>query len=174
MTDRVAVGFRCHSGWAVLVVVSGSPGSPVVLDRRRVALVDESLPRQPYHAVAESGLPGSVIDAVAEAASNAVSAALRSNAGTDAVGVVASERRIPASLHQILGSHALLHAAEGHLFERAVIEGAEAVGLRVHVVEPKSIVVPAVVDALRTSIGPPWQKDHKWATIAALAALAPE
>jgi len=169
--DPAAVGFCCHSGWAVLVVVSGSAGSPVLLDRRRVELVDASLPRQPYHAVAEGGWPESVIDAVAEAASIAVGEALRSVARADALGVVATERRLPASLEQILASHALLHAAEGHLFERAVIEAARGAGLRIHVVEPHSIEVPAAVDALRRSVGPPWQKDHKWATTAALAAL---
>jgi hypothetical protein len=172
VTDRVAVGFRCHSGWAALVVVSGSPSSPVVLDRARVALVDQSLPRQPYHAVAERGLPGSVIDAVARAARAAAARALQSVARADAVGVVATERRIPSSLDQVLASHALLHAAEGQLFERAVIEAADDAGLLVHVVEPKSIKVSAAVEGLRRSIGAPWQKDHKWAATAALAALA--
>ena len=66
----------------------------------------------------------------------------------------------------------LLHAAEGQLFERAVIEAADDAGLLVHVVEPKSIKVSAAVEGLRRSIGAPWQKDHKWATTAALAALA--
>lgn len=171
MTDRAAVGFRCHSGWAVLVVVSGSDASPLLLDRRRVELVDESMPRQPYHAVAEGGLPESVIDAVAQAARHGVAKALRSITAADALGVVATERRIPPSLDQILASHTLLHAAEGHLFERAVIEAADDAGLRVHVVEPRSIEVPAAVEALGRTIGPPWQKDHKWATTAALAAL---
>jgi hypothetical protein len=155
-----------------VVVASGSRSAPVVLDRRRIELVDQSLPRQPYHAVAEGGLPRSVIDAVTQAASDAVVRVLRSVAHADAVGVVATERRLPPSLDQILASHTLLHAAEGHLFERAVIEAAADAGLPVHVVDAKSIKVSAAVEALRSSIGPPWQKDHKWATTAALAALA--
>jgi hypothetical protein len=171
VSDRAAVGFRCHSGWAVLVVVSGSTGSPVLLDRRRIELVDQSLPRQPYHAVAEGGWPRSVIDKVANAASTAVVQALRPVTRADAVGVVATERPIPTGLDQILASHALLHAAEGRLFERAVIDAAGDADMGVHVVEPGSIEVPPAVDALRRSVGPPWQKDHKWATTAALAAL---
>jgi hypothetical protein len=155
----------------VLVVVSGSPASPVLLDRRRVELVDESLPRQPYHAVAEGGWPRSIIEAVAEAASNAVQEALRSVAPADALGLVATERRVPANLDHILGSHTLLHAAEGQLFERAVVEAAHGAGLPVHVVEPNSITVSVAVHDLGLSLGPPWQKDHKWATTAALAAL---
>ena len=168
-----AAGFRCHTGWAVLIVAAGSAGSPVVLDRRRVELVDGSLPRQPYHAVAEAGWPRTVIDEVAQQARDAVTAALRSVGPADTVGVVATERRIRSSLDRILASHALLHAAEGQLFERAVIEAADDAGVPVHVVDPRSLTVPATVETLGRSLGPPWQKDHKWATTAALLALAP-
>jgi hypothetical protein len=155
-----------------LVVVSGSSSAPVVLDRRRVELVDRSLPRQPYHAVAERGAPRGTIDAVAKAASGAAARAVASVARADAVGVVATERRIPSDLDRILASHALLHAAEGHLFERAVIEAAADAGLAVHVVEPRTIEVPPAVEALRAVVGAPWQKDHKWAATAALAAVS--
>jgi hypothetical protein len=172
MTERVGVGWRCHSGWAVVVVASGSEHSPVVLDRRRVELVSDSLPRQPYHAVAESGAATSVIDLVAGDARRAVHETLQAIGRADAVGLVAPERRIPPSVDRILASHALLHAAEGHLYERAVIEVADDVGLEVHVVAPRSIEVSAAVDSLRRAIGPPWQKDHKWAMTAALGALA--
>jgi hypothetical protein len=159
-----------------MVIVSGSPNTPLVHDRRRIALVDDSLPRQPYHAVAESGWPNSIIEAVAEAARQAVSQALATGAtavGTDvvAVGVVATERRIPAHLDQILRSHAYLHAAEGQLFERAVIEAGHDAGLPIHVVDPGSITVTPAINGLGGSIGPPWQKDHKWATAAALMAV---
>jgi hypothetical protein len=171
VTERVAVGFRCHSGWAVLVVASGAPSAPVVLDRRRVELLDESLPRMPYHAVAEFGYPLPVIDEVVRSAHEAATRVLQTVGRVDAVGLVATERRIPESLDQILASHALLHSAEGHLYERAVIEAADDVGLPVHVVAPASIQVPTAVDELRQSLGAPWQKDHKWATTAALAAL---
>lgn len=173
MTEHAAVGVRCHSGWAVVVVVSGSAGSPAVLSRRRVELVDGSLPRQPYHAVAEAGLPAGVIDEVAEAATAAAAEALRRAAPADAVGVITTERRIPSALDRILASHALLHAAEGQLYERAVVDAAADAGLRVVAVDPGAIEVPAAVEALGRSIGPPWQKDHKWAATAALAALAP-
>jgi hypothetical protein len=171
MTGR-AVGIRCHSGWAVLIIVSGSAAAPVVLERRRVELVDGSVPRQPYHAIAEAGWPPSTVDEVAQQARDAVTAALRSAAPVDALGVVATERRIPPDLDRILASHALLHAAEGHLFERAVIEAADDAGLPVHVVDPRSLAVPAAVETLGRTLGPPWQKDHKWAATAALAALA--
>ena len=40
-----ALGWRTHSGWAVVVAVSGTPSHPHVLARERVQLVDEPLPR---------------------------------------------------------------------------------------------------------------------------------
>jgi hypothetical protein len=86
---------------------------------------------------------------------------------------VATERRIPASLDRILTSHALLHAAEGRLFEWAAIEAGDEAGMPVHLVDPRSLTVPAAVESLGRSLGPPWQKDHKWAATAALMALAP-
>ena len=51
--ERVALGLRAHSGWAVLVALGGPPAAPVVVDRRRLALCDDSFPRQPYHAAEE-------------------------------------------------------------------------------------------------------------------------
>jgi hypothetical protein len=173
VTGRVAVGVRCHSGWAVLVVVTGSHAGPVVLNRQRVELVEDSLPRQPYHLVAEGARPRDVIDAVAESARRNAHSALLSIAGAAVVGLVAADRRLPTSLDQILASHTFLHAAEGALYENSVIAAAADAGLRVHLLEPRAIQVPAAVENLRSSIGSPWTKDHKWATSAALAALKP-
>ena len=43
------VGVSEHNGWAIFVCVSSEKGKPVVIDRRRVQLLDSGLPRQPYH-----------------------------------------------------------------------------------------------------------------------------
>src|ERR1700692_3316748 len=60
--NKAAVGFRVHSGWTALVVVSLDKGAPLVLSRRRVQLVETFSYkfRQPYHTaekmpVAEAG-----------------------------------------------------------------------------------------------------------------------
>ena len=50
------LGWRAHSGWAVVVAVGGLPADPIILSREHVELLDGSLPRQPYHAAAERGL----------------------------------------------------------------------------------------------------------------------
>ena len=48
---RAALGFHMHSGWGVLVAVSGRFNSVDILDRRRIVTADPALPgaMQPYH-----------------------------------------------------------------------------------------------------------------------------
>jgi hypothetical protein len=47
---EVAFGWKAHAGWAALVVVGRGERGFLVVDRRRVALVDEAWARQPCHA----------------------------------------------------------------------------------------------------------------------------
>src|SRR6266852_8877045 len=58
-TRQAALGFRVHSGWAAVVAVCVERGSPVVLARQRVHLVETFTYefRQPYH-TAEKMLDG--------------------------------------------------------------------------------------------------------------------
>src|SRR5882724_501314 len=56
--DVAALGLRAHSGWAALVVVTGHPQFPEVIGRRRIELVDSTIPGagQPYHTAEEMAL----------------------------------------------------------------------------------------------------------------------
>jgi hypothetical protein len=90
----------------------------------------------------------------------------------DGVGVVAKIRSLPADLERILRAHALLHAAEGDLYEEALTEGALRAGLPVQRVTPTSISLEPKLDAAGRALGPPWQKDHKLAASAALWVLS--
>ena len=55
--ESCVLGFAPHSGWAAVVVIGGTPRTPLVLARERLELSDASLPgaKQPYHAI--EGLP---------------------------------------------------------------------------------------------------------------------
>jgi len=46
---RVVVGVADHNGWAILVCAAMISGEPAVVDRRRVRLIEEGVPNQPYH-----------------------------------------------------------------------------------------------------------------------------
>jgi hypothetical protein len=167
----------------VVVVVGGSRSRLTLVDRRRIALIDDPLPAQPYHAAAEGNLDldqGAGLIASVEAAAGAAAvgglgamagAARQAGYRPAAVAVVAKVRSIPADLQAILRSHALLHAAEGDLYERALLAGADDLGLTAHRVDATTLELGSHVDALGRVAGPPWQKDHKLAAAAALTIL---
>ena len=155
-----------------MVTVSGTRRRPVVASRRRIELIGARLPRQPYHAIAEEGAPRTVVAQVERAALKAARSAVTSAVGVRVVGVVAAERQLPSDIDAILRSHARLHAAEGRLYERCVIDAAGELGLPVLSLDPAFLDVCEAVEGLGRVLGPPWQKDHKLATEAALAALS--
>jgi hypothetical protein len=184
----IGLGWRVHSWWAVVVAVSGPASSPVIVHREQVTLLDDESVREPYHAAVTLPLDevpafiGSV-EQDAEAAAVAAIRGLVSSLGpVEAVGVVGGNRRLPTELPRILASHALLHASERDLYERALVRGAAGAGLPVVTIPATGTLfddashvlgVPLApsLAALGKSIGPPWRKDHKEATAAALVAL---
>ena len=189
---EVAAGFATHSGWAVAVVVGLADAHLQVHDRRRVELVAPDLPRQAYHAAAD--LPASdgvevvaaVDRSIAEHARRvlaAVRADLDRGLSLVAVGVVGRPRDIP-DVATVLASHALMHASEGEQYRRGLAEAGDELALPVLRADPAGLE-QAAADAigwgsshladehthLRSTLGPPWQRDHRHATAAALLAL---
>ena len=193
-----ALGFRAHSGWAALIAVAGSPASPSILLRQRVALADPgtSGSKQPYHAaegrklaIAEK-IIGRCARRLARQAVRRVIRELEAE-GHRVVGcglLLASGRPLPR-LESILASHALIHAADGELFRDALAHAMERSGLSVTRVREKELfdraardfrtaaeVLRRRVDETGRPIGPPWTQDQKLASLAgwlALAAISP-
>jgi hypothetical protein len=196
---RAALGVRMHSGWGVLVAVSGDANSVEVADRRRIVTTDPRTPgaNQPYHYAANLGLPESErflanCAAISEGlALAAVEEVLRDMDGRDyrIVGsavLLASGRRLP-SLSKILASHPLIHTAEGEFFRNAVRSACERLNISVQAIRERELDERAKVafgdaasrvqrriSSLGSSIGPPWTKDHKTAALAASMILARE
>jgi len=198
---RVAFGFRVHTGWAALVAVQGpaSLDSPVILDRRRVEMMEGGNPDAPafvYHAAAKLPLKsaGQLVQRAAELAKSRASAALESamrelsQAGHTVVasGIVAGKR--PAalpSLERILAAHSLIHSAEGELYRQAVIAASEGLQLSVTTVpagelysrasktlgQPVDWIQRRLAEMARL-VGAPWTVDQKEGLLAALLALA--
>src|SRR2546426_380246 len=50
---EVTFGMKAHSGWAALVVLGKRDSDFVVVDRRRIELVEDDWAKQPYHAAEE-------------------------------------------------------------------------------------------------------------------------
>jgi len=191
---HAAIGFRDHSGWAIAIAIGLElGGTPVLLERSRLTICPDNLPRQPYHAVAERGFPRDTIRLVEEAALGSATdelARLRETLSTGGHDVVAAgighaAGSIPASLEAILRTHTLLHAAEGRLFREALAEAAAEIGLAVSRFLQRDVMslaasaldaAPTALDAHLTAIGkgagPPWRKDHREAAAAAIIALS--
>jgi hypothetical protein len=185
-----------HSGWAAVVAVCVEKGAPVVLGKQRVHLVDTFTYefRQPYH-TAEKMLLGQAREFIARMQAEARRLAYRAireiESRTQEQGVkltrcgllLASGRPLP-ELEKILGSHALIHTADGELFREALLHASARCGLgeftikekelleragQVFLAKPKEIL--RHVTELGRGLGAPWSQDEKFATLAAWLAL---
>jgi hypothetical protein len=155
---RAALGVRMHSGWGVLVAVSGDANSVEVkiIDRRRIVTTDPTIPgaNQPYHYAAslglsELGLPESErylanCAAVSERlALAAVGEVVRELDGrhyriVGSAVLLASGRPLP-SLSKILASHPLIHTAEGEFFRHAVSKACERLKISVTAIRERDL-----------------------------------
>ena len=183
---RTALGFRAHSGWAAMVAVAGTLDAPRVLERRRIVIADLDMPgsKQPYHAAAEMPFPKAeahvrkAIESSRALALEAIEAtvkALRSQGHEVAgCGVVLGAGKAMPGLEAVLASHPLIHTAEGEMFRDALVWAAREHRLPVTGVREKALD-PTALERIGTFgklIGPPWTQDQKYATVAALMALA--
>jgi hypothetical protein len=189
---EAAVGVATHSGWAVAVTAGlDEDGRLAVLDRCKVTLIDEDLPRMAYHAAADldpaaaDRLVASVDASIVEC-SRAVLRDLVASGGSASVtgvAVIGEPRHIP-SVPEVLASHARMHASEGEQYRRGIVEaandlelpvlriGADALSSRVtDVLGWTAERTERELAAVRATLGPPWQADHKQAALAALVVL---
>ncbi len=191
-----ALGFRAHSGWAVLVAISEPVTAPAVVMRRTIATADSKIAgsKQPFHAAEK--LPFTQAEKhinlctessrrLAREAVQCVVRELHDN-GHQVIAcgaLLASNRQLPP-LESILASHALIHAAEGELFRKVIIEAAEHCNVRVVGFKEKELLARCQAELaprraldkhlaqLGRVVGPPWRQDEKLATRAAWLALA--
>jgi hypothetical protein len=178
------IGVSDHGGWAVLVTVARDGR---LLDRRRVELVDDGLPKIPIHHDAQ-GLPMeeavALVERVRVSAERHAALALDSVAG-DVPGIVGVALRncprIPASVAEQITDYRAQNVADWVMYRKALASAAEARGWPVHWYDAKK-VLEAARQALRVenleahflkvrkAVGPPWDKDHKLAMALAIGA----
>jgi hypothetical protein len=171
--QRVALGIRSHSGWAVVVAATTSR----ILDRRRIEIADPAIPgsRQPFHAaeVLPFERAETLIRKCRESslflATRALTACLDYQVERAAI-LFASGRPLP-ELAAILRSHALIHTAEGEFFREVLVSACEQCGVPVMRIKERDLPDNPLVTELGRSLGPPWRQDEKRASLAAWAAL---
>ena len=194
---RAAIGCRAHSGWAALVVIGGSAGSPEVILRRRIVNADPEIPgsKQPFHAAEPLEFPeakefleectASTRRLSRQAFESVIDELRRKNYGVFACGVVLGSGRPLPALDKILASHALIHTAEGEFYRTALVEAGEYCGLKVTGVKERELFergaaqlrlsikqVERCIAELGRPIGPPWTQDQKYAALVAWLALS--
>jgi hypothetical protein len=195
-SEQAALGFRAHSGWAVVVAVGGLLGKPVVLERRRIVTADAGIAgsKQPYHAGERLGIEeaealiGACRASSLRLATDAVSGLL-ADLRRDGITVVgagilfASGRALP-DLEAVLKSHALIHTAEGEFSREVLVRACEACSLPVTRVKEREVWnlgsaalglgptdLERVIGEIGRSLGPPWRQDEKFAAMAGWVAL---
>jgi hypothetical protein len=191
---KVAFGMKAHSGWAALVVAGKRDGDFVVVDRRRIELVEDEWAKQPYHA-AEDLKPDAArdvvkrgIEAAHRIAVQEMRAAVRREREREnevtACAVLVGNPMPDWSVDEILAVHFRMHKAEGVLFRDALVRATKACALRL-VAIPEKLLTKQAEKALGTtasglakkittigkSVGPPWGKDQKESALAAMVAL---
>jgi hypothetical protein len=191
--QNAALGIRVHSGWAVLVCLSGDPTAASVVDRRRIVIIEQAMEgaKQPYHFAENLGVEEAerhlrkcatvsqrlAVNAIREMLDGVTARKYR------VVGcamLLASGRALP-SLQKILASHALIHTAEGEFFRNIVSEACESCHIPVMGIRERELNeranctfgnrAPSVrqhISELGKIVGSPWAQDEKTAALAAL------
>ena len=184
-----------HTGWAHLVCVAAPGNVPAVVARRRVALIDTSLPTMPYEhdtTAMREDEANAVIARVRRSIAARTSDALRRiviELAPAHTAVALAIRKppfddLPATVAAVRTSR-LLYAADGMLYQLAICRAARQLGLDVHMwrrgeetsrAAQQLGVTPGEVDEFvsRTGrpAGPPWTQEHRRAYAAGIAALA--
>lgn len=173
-----------HAGWAVLVTVHGQ----TLVDRRRVELVDEDLPNLPHHHACQS-LPMpkalALVARVKESAERHARDALATVASDVPHEIVAIAIRacppLPDTVEERITNYRAQNVADTVMFRTALAGAATERGWRIEWYEVKRVFAEAaaalaldtlddLLERTGTELGPPWQKDHRTAMAAALAA----
>jgi hypothetical protein len=181
------VGVSDHGGWAVLVTVAGEGR---LLDRRRVDLVDERLPKLPHHHEGQR-LPLEealdLVERVRASADRYATLALDAVADASSARITGIALRecppLPPTVAERLRNYRARNVADWVMYREALAGAATVRGWAIHWYDRRTVFGAAsealqVADIdthfrqVRTSVGPPWGMDQKLAMAAAVAGQA--
>jgi hypothetical protein len=180
----VRLGIADHLGWAVAVAASDDHA---VVDRRRLELIEPGVSEAPIHyesARLDVAATASLVAKVRASIGRASSAALDELAGAlpepiDSISLrvwpldfpedIAVQRRVPYEAR-----------ADAIMYRQELSELAHARGWEVHLYDAKAVIDQAtrhlggragkILQGPRTTLGPPWTKDHRVALAATIVA----
>ena len=176
------IGVSDHGGWAVLVTAAREG---VLLDRRRVQLVGEDLPKLPHHSEGQVLPLDEAVELVERVRASAERyAVLALDDVTLAVprilGVALRNcPKLPPTIAERIKNYRAQNVADWVMYRKALALAAEARGWPVTWYDAKSVLGAAHqalgvenLDAhflqVRKTVGPPWNQDHRLAMAAAI------
>lgn len=179
------VGASDHCGWAILMTVAGDG---TFIDRRRIELLDDGLPIFPHHHDGQ-GIPIDQAVALVERVNRSAEACAKASLETLAASVsmkiaaiaIRKNPSLPDTIAERITNYRAQTMADGVMFRNALAKAAEARGWSVHWYEAKHVMaeaasalgrksIDALLDETGDALGTPWQKDHRQAMAAAIAA----
>ncbi|MBV8331763.1 MAG: hypothetical protein JO192_03435 [Candidatus Eremiobacteraeota bacterium] len=184
MPDKSGViGVSDHGGWAIFVTAARDG---TLLDRRRVELVDDTLPSIPHHHEAQM-LPMDAALALVErvrlsAERHAIRALDAEAAATPRILGIALRvcPQLPPTVAERIKDYRARNVADWVMYRQALAAAAEKRGWPVHWYDSKKVAAAASralgfdFDAhflqMRKAVGPPWNQDYKLAMAAAIEA----
>lgn len=193
--NAAAVGVADHNGWAVLVCVATRAGVPVVLMHRRVRLIEEGLPTQPFnHETLSLSLAAAedLVRQVRESAYRRAHIALASLQSDvrpahriSSLGIrQPSIPALPETVAEVHASPSLLVAADGMIYHDAICTAARALGWSVVLHAPGDEMSEAdlalgrrrgwsekLLKTVERTPARPWTRERRNAAAAALATL---
>ncbi len=187
MPSGASIGFRIHTGWAVLVAVGCNDREWRMARRCRIELMPPGRNRFIYHEASELPLSDAevLIRTARENAFDATCAGLQEaleGLSIHRACIPAGSTPAPGQLADVLGSHPRIHTAEGVFYSDAVVAACRKLKIPAVIEIPSREIwtrasailgttetaLRAEIDAVRRVHGPPWTADHKIATAAAL------
>jgi hypothetical protein len=191
--SEYSIGIEDHYAWANLLSVTTSGPNEILLDRRRVELLDRQLTASPYHhetlrmppSRAEK-LVRDVKTSANKRAKSALSSLIGELAPAKCRGIairVPPLPDFPATVAEVHANRWLMNRVDGMIYHQALTQAAAQLNLRVFYFEKHNVLELAAqargktardlerrLKAFGTALGPPWRKGHVVACAGAIVA----
>jgi len=192
----VVVGVADHGGWAILVSVAAQNGAPVVVDRRRIELIEKGVPTQPYHhdtlALSDSDseeLLRKVRRSIAGCTASALDCLAADLSPRYRVAGISIRQPpleyLPATVAEVHSSYYVQCRADGMLYHSAICAAArdrdwtvvlhrrgEELASAAEVLETSVPRLERFMDDLKRTLKSPWTAEHRNAFAAAILPLS--
>jgi hypothetical protein len=181
--NEYSIGIEDHYAWANLVSVTTSGRNEILVDKRRVELLDQQLPASPYHhdtlhmplSEAEK-LVQEVRTSANKRAKSALSSLIGELSPATCRGIairVPPLPDLPATVAEVHASTWITNRADGMIYHQALTQAAAQINLKVFYFEKDNVLELAAqargksardlerhLKAFGTALGPPWRKGH--------------